>query len=57
MFVGEDGGSYLTLPVRLLTSADYYDSLKKAADRKNSCEEAAECLGEPVETVRGHYEN
>ena len=52
MFAGEDGGSYLTLPVLLLTSADYYNSLKKAADRKKSWEEAAECLGEPVETVK-----
>ena len=30
---------------------------KKAADRKKAWEEAAECLGKPVVTVRGHYEN
>ena len=30
---------------------------RKAADRKKAWEEAAECLGKPVVTVRGHYEN
>ena len=30
---------------------------KEASDRKKAWEEAAECLGKPVTTVRGHYEN